>query len=58
MRHLNSLTRLPRPASTPNVCTNVSSDFQARLCFLFELLVNFFLPLAEVKTPTDTTTTT
>ncbi len=59
MRHLHTLTRVPSPASTtPNVCTNVSSDFQARLCFLFQLLVSFFLPLAEIKNPTDETPTT
>lgn len=58
MRHLRTVTRVPSPASTPGVCTNVSSDFQARLCFLFQLLVNFFLPLAEIKNPTDTDTGT
>ncbi len=59
MRHLQAISRVPRSASTgPNVCTGVSSDFQARLCFLFQLLVDFFLPLAELKAPDDGTDTT
>lgn len=62
MRHLNPVSRLPRAASTtPNICNNIGSDFQARLCFMFQILVSFFLPLAELKQPdttggTDTTT--
>lgn len=58
MRHLHTVSRIPSPAqTTPGVCNNVSSDFQARLCFLYQLLVNFFLPLAEVKNPGEDDTT-
>jgi len=46
---------MPAPASTtPGVCNSVTSDFQARLCFLFQLLVQFFLPLAQLKKPATT----
>lgn len=59
MRHISTISRIPGKASTtPGVCTTIGSDFQARLCFLFQLLVQFFLPLAQIKNPTDTGTTT
>jgi len=57
MRHVHAISRIPKAAQTVNVCTNVGSDFQARLCFLFQILTQFFLPLAEVKNPTDDTPT-
>lgn len=57
MRHLNTMTRLPGVASTtPGVCASIGSDFQARLCFLFQLLTSFFLPLAELKNNDGTDT--
>ena len=37
-------------------CANPQSDYQAFLCFLYNVLINFFLPLAEIKKPQDTTT--
>ncbi|MCX8063686.1 MAG: hypothetical protein N3G21_00750 [Candidatus Hydrogenedentes bacterium] len=44
-----------------NFCANPQSDYQAFLCFLLNVLVNFFLPLAEIKKPqepgSETTTT-
>lgn len=59
MRHIHGISRLPRAAqTTPTVCTGVASDFQARLCFLFQLLTQFFLPLAEIKNPAEPTDTT
>jgi len=55
MRHVSAISRMPAPASTtPGVCNSVTSDFQARLCFLFQLLVQFFLPLAQLKKPATT----
>ncbi len=39
-------------------CANPQSDYQVFLCFLFNVLVNFFLPLAEIKKPQETTSTT
>lgn len=57
MRHLTAISRVPKAAQSVNVCSNVSSDFQARLCFLFQILTQFFLPLAEIKAPSEDTTT-
>lgn len=59
MRHVSTISRMPVKASTtPGVCTTIGSDFQARLCFLFQLLVQFFLPLAQIKNPDPGTGTT
>lgn len=51
MRHLRPVTSLPRQAS---LCNNFQSDFQVRLCFIFELLTGLFLPIFQVKNPVPT----
>lgn len=57
MRHVHAISCIPKAAQTVNVCTNIGSDFQARLCFLFQILTQFFLPLADLKnTSTEDTT--
>lgn len=42
---------------TTDFCANPQSDYHAFLCFLLNVLVNFFLPLAEIKKPQDTDST-
>jgi len=50
MRHILTLTRMPVKAQT-DICDNISSDFQAQLCFLYHVLVDFFVPILELKNP-------
>lgn len=53
MRHVKNITRVPLKAQSGLSCDTVTSDFQAQLCFVVTLLINFFLPLAEIKQPAD-----
>lgn len=50
MRHTRSLSRIPARAQvTGGVCENIGSNSQATLCFLLQILVSFFLPVAQIK---------
>ena len=55
MKHLMLLSRCPEPAQAA-ICTGITSDYQALLCFLVEVLQTIFPSLAESKTPTQTDT--
>jgi len=55
MRHIRLLTLVP-PKAESALCTGITSDFQAQLCFLSTALTSFFLPILQLKqpvTPTD-----
>ncbi len=52
MRHVKAISRTP--ARAQSICDNLDNDYQAFLCFFFEFLVAFILPLVDVKTPTAT----
>ena len=56
MKHVACLSKSPAKAQTSSICGNVSNDYSALLCFMTELLVNFFLPLAQIKNPEPPTT--
>ncbi len=59
MKRIQVLTKMPQKAQQgTNFCANIESDYQAFLCFLLSVLTNFFLPLAEIKKPQETTNTT
>lgn len=55
MKHLSGISRLPIKAQTEGegdgiaICTDISNDYQAQLCFVVELLTSFFLPLFNIK---------
>jgi len=50
MKHIAHISRLPVKAQTdPQICSNLANDFQARLCFITELLLNFVLPVFTTK---------
>lgn len=51
MRHVRPVTALPSSAA---LCQNFQSDFQVRLCFIFELLTGLFLPILQLKNPVPT----
>ena len=53
MKHLSPLSRCPERAQS-SICTNITSDYQALLCFLVEVLQTIFPSLADAKTPTQT----
>ncbi len=56
MKRIRCITLKPlRAQQSTNFCTNIESDYQAFLCFLLSVLTNFFLPLAEIKKPQETT---
>lgn len=52
MKHLMLLSRRPDRAQTA-LCTGITSDYQALLCFLIEVLQTVFPSFAESKTPTQ-----
>ncbi len=57
MKRIRPITLMPQKAQQGgDFCTNLESDYQAFLCFLLSVLTNFFLPLAEIKKPQETTT--
>ena len=45
MKHVHSISRMPKPARDIEICTDIANDFQAQLCFVVELLISFALPL-------------
>ena len=53
MKHLMLLSRRPDRAQT-TFCTTVTSDYQALLCFLIQVLETVFPSIADAKTPTQT----
>ncbi len=55
MKHLRSLSQRPALAQSTSLCTNIDNDFQAQLCFVFEVLTSFFLPLVQLKQPEEPT---
>jgi hypothetical protein len=52
MKHLLLLSRRPERAQA-DICTGITSDYQALLCFLVEVLQTIFPSIAESKTPTQ-----
>lgn len=52
MKHLALLSKRPDQAQS-DICTSISSDYQALLCFLVEVIQTIFPTLAEAKTPTQ-----
>lgn len=54
MKHVATISRAPKPAQTTTfaICNDIANDFQAQLCFVTELLVNFFLPIYNAKSST------
>lgn len=52
MKHLALLSKRPERAQA-DICTSISSDYQALLCFLVQVLETIFPTLAEAKTPTQ-----
>lgn len=56
MKHVACLSKTPAKAQTTGICSSVTNDYSALLCFMTELLVGFFLPLAQIKNPEPPTT--
>lgn len=48
MNRVRTISRAPRAASSP-LCTNPTSDFQVKTCFLLTTLTDFFLPILQIK---------
>lgn len=44
---MTHIKRISRPAIAASMCDNISSDFQARLCFVLEFLTGFIFPIIE-----------
>jgi len=52
MKHARPISKVPNAAQTDGtaaICSDISNDYQAQLCFLVELLTSFFLPLFSIK---------
>ncbi|MBP8131654.1 MAG: hypothetical protein KA184_18905 [Candidatus Hydrogenedentes bacterium] len=47
MKHVCTVSRAPYAAS--DLCTNPTSDYQVKLCFLVSILTDFFVPVLQIK---------
>lgn len=47
-RHCVRISRWPDRA---DMCTTIDNDFQAKLCFVVQMLTTFFLPVINLKQP-------
>lgn len=47
MKHIRRMGRLPRPAQTDGLCTDITSDLQARFCFVLSFFSQVFVPLVQ-----------
>ena len=54
MKHVMAVSKAP-PKAQSGLCQSFESDLQVQLCFLLELLTQFFLPVAAIKNPEDDT---
>ena len=52
--HIKGISR--RPVKAQSICDSIDNEYQAMLCFLLQLLTDFFLPLADIKKPPETET--
>jgi len=62
VKHLKRTSRPPARAQDDSfqivgLCENVDNSVQAQLCFLLNVLIGFFVPLAELKSEQDDQTT-
>ncbi|MBI2434795.1 MAG: hypothetical protein HYV26_18215 [Candidatus Hydrogenedentes bacterium] len=56
MRHVRPVSMWPAKAQTDGICANVEDDYEARLCFIVEVLTTFLLPLLQAKNDTGSET--
>lgn len=54
MSHLKAISRSPASAQS-GVCSNITNDYQAILCFILQIMTLFVLPLAQTKSPSEPT---
>ncbi len=47
MNHFKPISKVPSKAQS--ICNDISSDFQAKLCFALEYLTLFALPVLDMK---------
>ena len=56
MMHIRGISR--RPVKAQSICDDIDNEYQAMLCFLMQLLTQFFLPLSDIKSPSEPETGT
>lgn len=54
MRHLKRVSNLPAPAQTSGLCEDITTEGQAKFCFVLSFLEGFLLPVIEMKGDTTT----
>jgi hypothetical protein len=47
MKHIKILGSLPQLAQSDGLCTNISSDLQARFCFVLSFFSQVLVPLVQ-----------
>lgn len=47
MKHIKIVGRLPQRAQGDGLCTNITSDLQARFCFVLSFFSQVFVPLVQ-----------
>ena len=47
MKHIQKISDIPACAQTEGLCTNITSDLQARYCFVLAFFSDVFVPLIQ-----------
>lgn len=47
MKHVYGISRIPAPAQSEGLCTNVVGELQARYCFVLAFFSDVFVPLVQ-----------
>lgn len=47
MNHVRTISRMPVQAST-SICDNITSEYEARLCFVYEFVLNIIKPILDI----------
>lgn len=47
MKHISRLSDIPAPAQGEGLCTNITSDLQARYCFVLAFFADVFVPIIQ-----------
>jgi len=47
MKHIHKISDIPAYAQTEGLCTNVTSDLQARYCFVLAFFSDVFVPIIQ-----------
>lgn len=47
MKHIHKISDIPVRAQTSNLCSDITSDLQARYCFVLAFFSDVFVPIIQ-----------